>query len=529
MQISELLASPHLHLRFLSGAGHAHRSVRWAHTTDLLEPRRYLRGGELVLTGMLWRSCAEDSVRFVRSLDDAGVACLAAASAPGGVPVDLIDACERHDLPLIEIPSGISFGVVTEEVVRLLTHRRLSSVAETGDRHRRLMADVAAGTDFTEVFAGAAEEAGIRGWVISSTGRQVATTGADLRPVERERLASRALGWSSFPSATDLPGPGGVDGPTVTVLPVHTRQSHLLATWLVVCAGDHATWSEDTHEAVAELVSIVTLARSRVEEQWLSDARHTQELTQLLAARRFDEVTALLRTASGSAAHDHLPCSHVAVSVALVPQPQLPDLARRIVSELLAAWPGSVVTGENDALAVVPLPGTAREGNHAAQQLRDEIARCARGLETGLHGYTIAVGISTRADDVVDLRGSAVEARNARLVAEARGGPTRVVGGFETDSHELLLASVPEEVRSSYRERLLGPLVEYDRDHRSDLVCTLERFLAHSGSWQRCAAEMHVHVNTLRYRIGRVEELTGRDLSSLEHRVDLLLALRLRR
>ncbi|MEE2055207.1 helix-turn-helix domain-containing protein, partial [Nocardiopsis tropica] len=55
-----------------------------------------------------------------------------------------------------------------------------------------------------------------------------------------------------------------------------------------------------------------------------------------------------------------------------------------------------------------------------------------------------------------------------------------------------------------------------------------ERVLAHSGSWQRCAAAMHVHVNTLRYRIGRVEELTGRDLSSLEHRVDLFLALKLR-
>ena len=90
------------------------------------------------------------------------------------------------------------------------------------------------------------------------------------------------------------------------------------------------------------------------------------------------------------------------------------------------------------------------------------------------------------------------------------------------------MASVPEEVQTSYRERLLGPLITYDRDHRSELVETLERFLDHSGSWQRCAAAMHVHVNTLRYRIGRVEELTGRDLSNLEHRVDLFLALKLR-
>jgi DNA-binding PucR family transcriptional regulator len=129
---------------------------------------------------------------------------------------------------------------------------------------------------------------------------------------------------------------------------------------------------------------------------------------------------------------------------------------------------------------------------------------------------------------VAGLRGAAVEARHARRLAEVRGGRSRVIAGAEIDSHELLLASVPEDVRTSYRDRLLGPLLAYDRDHRSDLVATLRRFLEHSGSWQRCAAAMHVHVNTLRYRIGRVEELTGRDLSRLEDRVDLFLALRLR-
>ena len=49
-----------------------------------------------------------------------------------------------------------------------------------------------------------------------------------------------------------------------------------------------------------------------------------------------------------------------------------------------------------------------------------------------------------------------------------------------------------------------------------------------SGSWNAAAAKMYVHVNTVRYRIRRVEELTGRDLSSLTDQVDFLLALRIR-
>lgn len=314
----------------------------------------------------------------------------------------------------------------------------------------------------------------------------------------------------------------------MTILPVQTRASHPLASWLLVCVGNHASWAEETHESVAEIVSIAVLARSRVEERWLSDARHAEGLASLLVAQRFDEVSALLQAAARPEGADGERRGYVAVSATLLPEPRLPDLARRIVSELVADWPGAVVTGENETLAVVPVPGTGLAGTRAAEQLHAEITRAARSLEPGLDEYRIAVGTSSTARDVVDLRGAAVEARHARRLAEQRGGRSRVIAGAEIDSHELLLASVPEEVRSSYRDRLLGPLLEYDRDHRSDLVRTLERFLAHSGSWQRCAAAMHVHVNTLRYRIGRVEELTGRDLSSLEHRVDLFLALKLR-
>ena len=61
----------------------------------------------------------------------------------------------------------------------------------------------------------------------------------------------------------------------------------------------------------------------------------------------------------------------------------------------------------------------------------------------------------------------------------------------------------------SFRERLLGPLLAYDDQHRAELLPTLREFLACSGSWNACAAKMYVHVNTVRYRIRRIEELTG--------------------
>ncbi len=96
----------------------------------------------------------------------------------------------------------------------------------------------------------------------------------------------------------------------------------------------------------------------------------------------------------------------------------------------------------------------------------------------------------------------------------------------ESPLHEMLLASVPAPVLRSLGERLLGPLREYDSRHNAELLGTLRSFLDCDGSWSACASVMYVHVNTVRYRISRIEALTGRDLSALADRVDFFLALR---
>ena len=124
-----------------------------------------------------------------------------------------------------------------------------------------------------------------------------------------------------------------------------------------------------------------------------------------------------------------------------------------------------------------------------------------------------------------DLRGAVQEARHARELGERQPGRTRVVAGAEVAVHQLLLATVPDELRRALRRRVLGRLFDYDAEHDGSLVETLTVFLDCSGSWARAAARLHVHVNTLRYRIGRIEELIGADLADFTQRVDVYLAL----
>ncbi|MDV9174097.1 helix-turn-helix domain-containing protein, partial [Streptomyces sp. W16] len=120
-----------------------------------------------------------------------------------------------------------------------------------------------------------------------------------------------------------------------------------------------------------------------------------------------------------------------------------------------------------------------------------------------------------------DLNGALAQARYA--LTSARG--TARDGSALTDASALtgldaLLTGVPAEVRTAFSRTVLGEL-----RGNAVLLETLETFLACDGSWARTAEALHLHVNSVHYRIGRIEHFTGRDLSRLYDRLDLWAAL----
>jgi DNA-binding PucR family transcriptional regulator len=174
----------------------------------------------------------------------------------------------------------------------------------------------------------------------------------------------------------------------------------------------------------------------------------------------------------------------------------------------------------HDGLAVALLSaGPADAPTDAA------LGAALRRLVPGLGSDRLTVGVS-RPAPIEALAGALQEARHARELAARRPGPVHVVTGAEVTSHVALLAAVPDEVRRAFAVRVLEPVLDYDARTGAGLRETLEAFLECSGSWSRAAQQLHLHVNTVRYRIGRVEELTGRNLAELADRVDVYLALR---
>jgi hypothetical protein len=529
MRVRDLLAPGAPRLRLLAAEDELDRQVSGVMTTDLQDPGRYLHGGELVLTGMLWRTGPDDSERFVRTIVSGGAVALAAGEAEvGPVPDDLVDACRRHRMPLLGVPDDISFGAVTEYVGRQVSADRAADLAALVDRHR-LLVSAAGGGGLDAVLDLLGGDLDLDCWVLTPTGRVVAGPADHLDPADRDQLVRAHLAAQRQRRRPPHRARLATGAYSLLPAPADPEDETPLADWILAVAGDVTEWTAKRQQLADNLARLVAAERTRRDEGRRLRRRIADEVLALLQ-RDADpaEISRALHASSAMASRIEgaRPAPSVGEGNWLVLSAEatgLPDGALRpVLEEALADASDRALVAATATGAVVVLP--ALDVPVPADAMRELLAPLEAGL--GSEGR-ITVGVCAPAAEDGGLRGALEEARHARRIAAARVGRVCVAGPEELASHVLLLAAVPDEVRRAFRSRLLDRVIAYDIEHQADLVRTLEAFLRSDGSWTRCAAQLHVHVNTLRYRIGRIEELTGRDLSRLEDRVDFYLALEL--
>ncbi|MFC7936884.1 PucR family transcriptional regulator [Streptomyces sp. NPDC057387] len=568
MRLRALLDTDALGLKLLGGEDELDRTVRGVMTTDLRDPSRYLSGGELVLTGLAWRRGPADSEPFVRLLVQAQVAALAAGEAElGNVPEDLVVACARHRLPLFAVHESVAFATITEHVVRQVSGERAGDLAAVVDRHRRMMTSGPAGGGPDVVLDLLGSDLDLRAWVLSPTGRQVAGP-KEAEPALSTEVCAKLAAEHLAATRTGRRAPHrvSVGSTTYSLFPVRARgqlpattagtrvspgaasgrevRETVLSDWLLVVEADAGDWAEERLDLLYGVTQLIAVERDRRDAARTVRRRLAQEVLELVQTGAAPaEIAARLRVAAPVLLPGLGAAPHWQVVVARVEwadgDEQTGRVAQTLLEEILvdphATGPEQsdriavAHTGE-EAVALVPLPAvsTEHDGSEAGVLAETLLQSVREPLSAGLDGDgRVTLGVSAAVHSAEGLRGALEEARHARRVAAARPGRVCAAGHQELASHVLLLPFVPDDVRRAFTARLLDPLRDYDRRHRAELIPTLEAFLDSDGSWTRCANRLHLHVNTLRYRVGRIEQLTGRDLSRLEDKLDFFLALRM--
>jgi sugar diacid utilization regulator len=190
-------------------------------------------------------------------------------------------------------------------------------------------------------------------------------------------------------------------------------------------------------------------------------------------------------------------------------------LVGRRGSDVVVLWPE--VAHEDP-----PSPGGAGRPSAA-----DLAGRLRRQVRRDLPGTTVSVAVGAGPVPLADLAAATRTARRALDLSARRGARDRLVALADLGVERLLLQVSHPEQLTGFVEGVLGPLVAYDRERDGRLLATLQAYLEADCNTAAAAERLTVHPNTVAYRLRRVTELSGLDLSRTATLLEVGLALRL--
>jgi len=486
------------------------REIRWAHISELADPTPWLSGGELLLTTGIRLDSAERQRGLVRLLAEKKLAGLGFGTGfdHRRIPAPLAKEADKLAFPVFEVPYEKPFIAITEAVARSVVNENYDVLERGLAVNERLERLVLEGGGLAEIARELASAVGGSAAVLDQRGDLLAHGGRKLSSALIEAARSRIRGRG----ATAPFAPGEKSGGRALAHPVSPRAGAAEAWLLVVRRSGELGDFERLCVQQAAVVVALELMRERVERE--TERRLSGEVLSAALSGRLPAAELRDRLAPfgirGSAA-------------ALVFQLEEPDAAQATLERHLAgAGHGGLVAahaaGRRHYLCAVI------DGEQADPI---EAAAAARGELEAAHGPTRAAASRPAPSDRV--RHSFHEARCAlEATALSNGAAPEVASYRDLGAFTLLLSVQDADALRLYCENVLGPIEEADGRYAGELLRSLEAYIDRNGHWERAASDCYCHRHTLRYRIKRIEELTGRDLGRANDRVELWLALRAR-
>jgi purine catabolism regulator len=531
LTVRDLLSD--LEIQVLAGEAGLDLPVRWVHISELLDPTPWLSGGEVLLTTGMQLGSADRQREFVQRLADHQLAGLGFGTGFGhdAVPSALVQAAADRDFPVFEVPYDVPFIAVTEAAFTQLVNEQYAVLRRALAAQERLERIVLSERGLDALVGTLATLIGAAILVFDARGEPLAQH-AFRRPVEEETFAALRAEMRERARRREARAfmPGGEDGSRALALPVASdgvprsgvsTPPRVPEAWLVAIK-DGGPLTDFDRLTLHQAVTIVALELLR--------ARVAGDTERRLAG---DVLAAVVRgELSGPELARRLEPFNLAERVAAIVL-ERPSRGRGssapAESALAAALRDDAAAGlvaSSGSLTCALVPGMEEDelfalGERVAQVVSKELSA------------SVPVGVG-RPVAGADARRSFHEARCALEAlafvdgssSNGSGGRPRVATYKDLGSFQLLLSLQDDEALKLFCDSILGPIEASEGHYGGELMRSLEAFIEENGQWERAARRLYCHRHTLRYRIRRVEELTGRNLASARDRIEFWLALR---
>jgi purine catabolism regulator len=517
-----------LEVTMLAGENSLDLPIRWVHMTELLDPTPWLSGGEVLLTTGMQLDTPAHQREFIDLLADHQLAGLGFGTGFGHeqVPEALVEAACEREFPVFEVPYELPFIAITELAFSKLVNEQYAVLRRALSAQERLERVVLSERGLEALAGTLATLVGASVLVFDVRGELLVQhafrrrLGSEelgvLREGVRERISRRD--HVQFMPALEDPSRGlaipvASEGGAGSGVPAPEA-------WLVAVKDD-APLSDFDRLALRQAVTIVALELLRERVAGDTERRLAGDVLAGLLAGELSGIDLQRRLEpfglSGT------------VSVLALPKPangngngraasfQASESA--LASALRAEATPSLVATNGQVVALIP--GMDEDALFSlAERVADRVSGELRGAQV-----RVGVGRSVSGGEA---RRSYHEARCTLEAASLglAGRQEKIATYRDLGSFQLLLSLQDDESLKLFCDSILGPIEQSEGYYGGELMRSLEAFIEENGQWERAAKRLFCHRHTLRYRIRRVEELTGRDLASARDRIEFWLALR---
>ncbi|MDQ4127953.1 MAG: PucR family transcriptional regulator [Actinomycetota bacterium] len=493
--IRQLIHIPNLKLRLFAGSGGVDREIRWAHASELPDPSEWLEPGALVMTTGLGLPEEPEAQRaYVERLIGAGLSGLLVGEqaderiyAPELTPC-LVTAAEEHSFPVMLMPYELPFADVA----------RIVAEANHDEEYARIGQALRI-YDTVRLVIGSASGSGliVRLGAVANCDLCVIDPGTG-NPVFAGSSWSSTLSTAALDQIAERFSDRPAPGPAVVRIPCGLRPAVALAVPAsrpAALVAVSRTEDQPDHFVLRHIAAVAAMEVERLKAEREERRRLGAEmLADLIDDRGDGDVSARILAERGLAEEPRVLAAFAAGEAGMYPDLHL-RLEESGVPHLLSRRSG---------VFVALLPYVA----HAVEALIGEVGS--------------PVGLS---DPVVTTARMADAHREAIWALQGARASGRMLVRYGEDAASPFLPRNLDESRVIVHQ-ILGPVLEYDAEHGAPLMTSLRTYLSHDRSLKATSEALHVHKQTVVYRMRRVEELTGRRMGRMEDIANLWLALK---
>jgi purine catabolism regulator len=510
--------------RLLGGAAGLGREVSWPAALRTRAPAfTSLKGAELLLVATASLGLLDPSLTLLRLLQGVARVGISGVAVLGEVPAEAANWADDHDLPLFQLPSSVHLPEVESAIARAIADSRSELARRAHELYRQLTQVAIEGRGLAAIVD---ELARVTGKVAFNLDHALALESCSARTSEVSTIVGGLKQSEAALQEWLARAPASVAEPPVRVFATEPGGSVLLAPLLVrdgvvgyvgVISGG-AVLDDLDRAAVggAAAAGAIELARERAVLD--AEERAQAGLVEDLLSGSQPESEALRRRAARQQVD--LAATHVVGVQTVLREALTPGVLDAFGREARALL-GTVQVGVVDGCLVWLATNATGNPEAAGETLRVSLAR-------KLAEPTLSAGVGRPLPALSGLRQSYREATEALSIGRSLFGPGRTTAFANLGLYRLLLELRGNPELTRFHRETIGKIEQHDQRSDGELLRTLDAYFACNGSPTEAAARLHVHRNTLLYRLQRIRAVAELDLDDPEVRLSLQIALRIR-